>query len=78
MIEGDNLEVLQLLQKSRREGKLIYIDPPITPAKDFVCPTASGQHRHLTDEGQVEGGKRSVQRKASGRSTDWLNMMQIN
>ena len=37
MIEGDNLEVLKLLQKSYAgKVKLIYIDPPYNTGKDFV------------------------------------------
>ena len=39
MIEGDNLEVLKLLQKCYAgEGKLIYIDPPYNTGSDFVYP----------------------------------------
>ena len=39
MIEGDNLEVLKLLQKSyASKVKLIYIDPPYNTGKDFVYP----------------------------------------
>ena len=39
MIEGDNLEVLKLLQKSYAgKVKLIYIDPPYNTGKDFVYP----------------------------------------
>ncbi len=39
MIEGDNLEVLKLLQKSyASKVKLIYIDPPYNTGKDFVFP----------------------------------------
>jgi len=39
MIEGDNLEVLKLLQKSyANKVKLIYIDPPYNTGKDFVYP----------------------------------------
>jgi len=43
MIEGDNLEVLKLLQKSYAgKVKLIYIDPPYNTGKDFVYPTTTG------------------------------------
>ena len=39
MIEGDNLEVLKLLQKSYAgKVKLIYIDPPYNTGKDFIYP----------------------------------------
>ena len=80
MIEGDNLEVLKLLQKSYSgKVKLIYIDPPYNTGKDFVYPDnfrdSIGNYLELT--GQVEGGARlSANTEASGRfHTDWLNMM---
>ena len=80
MIEGDNLEVLKLLQKSYAgKVKLIYIDPPYNTGKDFVYPDnfrdSIGNYLELT--GQVEGGVRmSANTDASGRfHTDWLNMM---
>ncbi len=49
MIEGDNLEVLKLLQKSYAgKVKLIYIDPPYNTGKDFVYPGQfPGQHQEL-------------------------------
>ena len=49
MIEGDNLEVLKLLQKSYAgKVKLIYIDPPYNTGKDFVYPdNFPGQHQEL-------------------------------
>ena len=80
MIEGDNLEVLKLLQKSYAgKVKLIYIDPPYNTGKDFVYPDnfrdSIGNYLELT--GQVEGGaKLTANTDASGRfHTDWLNMM---
>ena len=80
MIEGDNLEVLKLLQKSYSgKVKLIYIDPPYNTGKDFVYPDnlrdSIGNYLELT--GQVEGGaKMSANTDASGRfHTDWLNMI---
>jgi adenine-specific DNA-methyltransferase len=80
MIEGDNLEVLKLLQKSYAgKVKLIYIDPPYNTGKDFVYPDnfrdSIGNYLELT--GQVEGGaKMSANTDASGRfHTDWLNMI---
>lgn len=80
MIEGDNLEVLKLLQKSYAgKVKLIYIDPPYNTGKDFIYPDnfrdSVGSYLELT--GQVEGGvKMSANVEASGRfHTDWLNMM---
>lgn len=80
MIEGDNLEVLKLLQKSYAgKMKLIYIDPPYNTGKDFVYPDDFRDNikNYLELTGQVEGGKKiSSNTEASGRfHTDWLNMM---
>jgi adenine-specific DNA-methyltransferase len=80
MIEGDNLEVLKLLQKSYAgKVKLIYIDPPYNTGKDFVYPDDYRDNisNYLKLTGQVEGGKKiSSNTEASGRfHTDWLNMM---
>ena len=80
MIEGDNLEVLKLLQKSYAgKVKLIYIDPPYNTGKDFVYPDNFQDniknYRELT--GQTESGRKiSSNTDASGRfHTDWLNMI---
>ena len=80
MIEGDNLEVLKLLQKSYAgKVKLIYIDPPYNTGKDFVYPDNFQDNikNYLELTGQIEGGKKiSSNTEASGRfHTDWLNMM---
>ncbi|MDI3491166.1 MAG: adenine-specific DNA-methyltransferase [Thauera sp.] len=80
MIEGDNLEVLKLLQKSYAgKVKLIYIDPPYNTGKDFVYPDSfqDSIHNYLKITGQTEGGaKISSNTDASGRfHTDWLNMI---
>ncbi len=80
MIEGDNLEVLKLLQKSYAgKVKLIYIDPPYNTGKDFVYPDnfQDSIRNYLEITGQVEGGQKvSSNTEASGRfHTDWLNMM---
>jgi adenine-specific DNA-methyltransferase len=81
MIEGDNLEVLKLLQKSYAgKVKLIYIDPPYNTGKDFVYPDDFHDNirNYLELTGQVdsEGRKISSNTEASGRfHTDWLNMM---
>ena len=81
MIEGDNLEVLKLLQKSYAgKVKLIYIDPPYNTGKDFVYPDNFQDNikNYLELTGQTdEGGKKlSSNTQASGRfHTDWLNMM---
>lgn len=80
MIEGDNLEVLKLLQKSYSgKVKLIYIDPPYNTGNDFVYPDdfRDNIRNYLELTGQVEGGRKiSSNTEASGRfHTDWLNMM---
>lgn len=80
MIEGDNLEVLKILQKSYAgKVKLIYIDPPYNTGKDFVYPDnfQDSIKNYLELTGQVDGGaKISSNTEASGRfHTDWLNMM---
>jgi adenine-specific DNA-methyltransferase len=79
-IEGDNLEVLKLLQKSYAgKVKLIYIDPPYNTGKDFVYPDnfQDSIKNYLELTGQVEGGQKiSSNTDASGRfHTDWLNMI---
>jgi adenine-specific DNA-methyltransferase len=80
MIEGDNLEVLKLLQKSYAgKVKLIYIDPPYNTGNDFIYPDnfQDNLKNYLQVTGQAEGGRRiSSNTEASGRfHTDWLNMM---
>lgn len=80
MIEGDNLEVLKLLQKSYAgKVKLIYIDPPYNTGKDFVYSDSfqDSIQNYLELTGQVEGGRRiSSNTEASGRfHTDWLGML---
>ena len=81
MIEGDNLEVLKLLQKSYAgKVKLIYIDPPYNTGKDFIYPDnyRDSIRNYLELTGQIDGNHRrlSSNTDASGRfHTDWLNMM---
>ena len=81
IIEGDNLEVLKLLQKNYAgKVKLIYIDPPYNTGHDFVYPDdfADNMSNYLTMTGQIDGnGQRvSSNTEASGRyHTDWLNML---
>lgn len=80
-IEGDNLEVLKLLQKSyHKKVKMIYIDPPYNTGKDFVYKDNFKDniknYKEIT--GQVDGDGRSLSSnpETSGRyHTDWLNMM---
>lgn len=80
LIEGDNLEVLKLLQKSYSSRvKAIYIDPPYNTGKDFVYTDnfRDSIANYLQITGQVDGGvKTSSNTEASGRfHTDWLTMM---
>jgi adenine-specific DNA-methyltransferase len=81
MIEGDNLEVLKLLQKSYAgKVKLIYIDPPYNTGKDFVYPDnfqdSIKNYLELTGQAGEGGGKLVSNPETSGRyHTDWLNMM---
>ncbi|MDO9546969.1 MAG: site-specific DNA-methyltransferase [Pelolinea sp.] len=80
-IEGDNLEVLKLLQKSYHgKIKMIYIDPPYNTGNDFVYKDdyKDPLKNYLEMTGQVnEGGEKvSTNSEASGRyHTNWLNMM---
>ncbi|MCA4005005.1 site-specific DNA-methyltransferase [Vibrio vulnificus] len=80
-IEGDNLEVLKLLQKSyHSKVKLIYIDPPYNVGKDFVYPDdfSDGVKNYLKITKQVdsEGRKLSTNNESSGRfHSNWLNMI---
>ena len=81
MIEGDNLEVLKLLQKSYAgRVKLIYIDPPYNTGKDFVYRDdyRDNIRNYLELTGQIDGEDRRItsNTESSGRfHTDWLNMM---
>lgn len=80
MIEGDNLEVLKLLQKSYAgKVKLIYIDPPYNTGKDFVYPDNFQDNikNYLELTGQIDGGANiSSNTETNGRfHTDWLNMI---
>lgn len=79
-IEGDNLEVLKLLQKSYHQRvKMIYIDPPYNTGKDFIYPDNYRDNiaNYLELTGQVDGGRKlSANPETSGRyHTHWLNMM---
>jgi adenine specific DNA methylase mod len=80
-IEGDNLEVLKLLQETYLgKIKMIYIDPPYNTGSDFVYEDdfAQSTDEYLANSGQYdEDGNRMVQNtESNGRfHTDWLNMM---
>ena len=80
-IEGDNLEVLKLLQETYL-GKIrvIYIDPPYNTGNDFVYGDdfAQSTDEYLENSGQYDNeGKRLVKNlDSNGRfHTDWLNML---
>ena len=80
-IEGDNLEVLKLLQKSYySKVKMIYIDPPYNTGKDFVYKDNFkdnlANYKELTSQVDGEGFAVTSNPETSGRyHTDWLNMM---
>ncbi|MEX5215517.1 MAG: site-specific DNA-methyltransferase [Nitrospiraceae bacterium] len=81
IIEGDNLEVLKLLQKSYLgKVKMIYIDPPYNTGNDFIYPDnyTESLQTYLECTGQVDaqGKKFSTNTEADGRfHSKWLNMM---
>ncbi|MCK4622976.1 MAG: site-specific DNA-methyltransferase [Desulfuromonadales bacterium] len=81
IIEGDNLEVLKLLQKPYHgKVKMIYIDPPYNTGNEFIYPDnyREGLHDYLRYSGQVndEGVKQSTNTETSGRyHSNWLSMM---
>ena len=80
-IEGDNLEVLKLLQETYLgKIKMIYIDPPYNTGNDFVYEDdfAQSTEEYLDNSGQFdEEGNRLVKNlDSNGRfHTDWLNML---
>jgi adenine-specific DNA-methyltransferase len=80
-IEGDNLEVLKLLQKSYLgKIKMIYIDPPYNTGNDFIYPDNYSEtlDTYLSYTGQVdsEGRKFSSNTDTDGRyHSKWMNMI---
>lgn len=80
-IEGDNLEVLKLLQKSyANKIKMIYIDPPYNTGKEFIYPDRFQENldTYLKYTGQIddEGIKFSSNTESHGRyHSNWLSMM---
>ncbi len=81
IVEGDNLEVLKLLQKSyANKIKLIYIDPPYNTGKEFVYPDKYQENLQTylkyTKQVDEEGLKLSSNTEKTGRKHgNWLNMM---
>ena len=80
-IEGDNLEVLKLLQKSyANKIKMIYIDPPYNTGKDFVYKDNyndnMGNYLAITGQVDEEGKRINTNSESDGRyHSNWLNMM---
>lgn len=80
-IEGDNLEVLKLLQETYLgKIKMIYIDPPYNTGNDFVYEDDFAQttDEYLTNSGQYDdiGNRMVTNTESNGRfHTDWLNMI---
>lgn len=80
-IEGDNLEVLKLLQKSYfKQVKMIYIDPPYNTGKDFVYKDDFkdnlANYQRLTGQRDEEGNPLFTNSDTTGRyHSNWLNMM---
>jgi site-specific DNA-methyltransferase (type III DNA modification enzyme) len=80
-IEGDNLEVLKLLQETYLgKIKMIYIDPPYNTGNDFVYEDdfAQSTDEYITNSGQLdeEGNRLVANTESNGRfHTDWLNMI---
>lgn len=80
-IEGDNLEVLKVLQKQYHNAiKMIYIDPPYNTGKDFVYPDnfKEGLQNYLEFSKQVDEGNKKISTNTEtvGRyHSNWLNMM---
>ena len=80
-LEGDNLEVLKLLQKSyANKVKMIYIDPPYNTGKDFVYKDNYKDnlrnYQEITGQIDSKGNKMSTNSDSDGRyHSNWLNMM---
>ena len=81
VIEGDNLEVLKLLQKSYAgRVKTIYIDPPYNTGNDFVYPDdykdGIANYLNVTGQSDIAGFRVSSNSETSGRfHTQWLEMI---
>lgn len=80
-IEGENLEVLKILQKSyHRMINVIFIDPPYNTGKDFIYPdnfsNTLDNYKKLTNQVDNSGRAISTNKESSGRyHSDWLSMM---
>ena len=80
-IEGDNLEVLKLLQETYLgKVKMIYIDPPYNTGNDFVYEDdfaqSAADYRDNSGQYDEEGNRMVTNTESNGRfHTDWLNMI---
>ncbi len=80
-IEGDNLEVLKILQKSYAgRVRLIYIDPPYNTGHEFIYPDdfkdSIQNYQMLTGQRESDGRRMTTNSDTSGRyHTAWVNMM---
>ena len=80
-IEGDNLEVLKLLQETYLgKVKMIYIDPPYNTGNDFVYrddfKQSAEEYARSSEQVDEEGNRMVTNTESNGRfHTDWLNMM---
>lgn len=81
LIEGDNLEVLKVLQESLLgRVKLIYIDPPYNTGRDFIYDDdysqGTGNYLNLSRQSDDEGRRLVANTEANGRfHSDWLSML---
>jgi adenine-specific DNA-methyltransferase len=82
-IEGDNLEVLKLLQKSYYgEVKMIYIDPPYNTGKDFIYPDnySESLETYLAYAGMLTDDGKRIEARVNSRDdgrfhSKWVNML---
>ncbi len=80
-IEGDNLEVLKILQESYlNKVKMIYIDPPYNTGTDFIYNDSYSKNKEseLIESGLIDedGNRLTSNNQANGRfHSDWISMM---
>lgn len=81
LIEGDNLDVLKVLQDSfLGRVNLIYIDPPYNTGRDFIYDDdysqEAGEYLNLSEQADEEGRRLVANTEANGRfHSDWLSML---
>ncbi|MEA3274297.1 MAG: site-specific DNA-methyltransferase [Pseudomonadota bacterium] len=81
LIEGDNLEVLKLLQETYlNRVKMIYIDPPYNTGRDFIYDDDFSQRKDTyfqrSNQDDAEGNRLVANTEANGRfHSDWLSML---